>query len=176
MKPCPSCGYGNSDTGLKCGICARDISAVPVLIERPPEKEAWPLILTGLLLMLCGLAFFVTGNFADKPARPASGETEFSDEASFSYDGVIYALDKMGQQRFLPSGEKRKVAPLIYSHDDRVACAAVRLIGGWLRSGEEPGDEQFWRETLAKAASAGSPAVRLLAAQEAVPAAGLKSE
>ena len=22
MKKCPSCGYGNPDTGLKCGICA----------------------------------------------------------------------------------------------------------------------------------------------------------
>lgn len=169
IKTCPSCGYGNPDASPKCGICARDISTVPVIVERLPEKESLGLILTGLLLVVCGLAFFVSGRFADKPARPASWETEFSDEASFGYEGVLYSLDKMGQMRFLPREAKRKIVPLMYSPDDRVACAAVRLIGGWLRSGEEPEDEQFWLGILAKAASSGSPAVRRQAALAAEP-------
>jgi hypothetical protein len=167
MKPCPSCGYGNPDSGLKCGICARDISSVPAVQPPAPQKESRLMILTGLLLLACGLAFFVSGLFIDKPARPASGETEFSDEAGFDYEGVLYALDRMAGLDFLPREDKLKVLPLLASHDERVGCAAARLLGAWTREEAAAADARLFFEALVKTAASGRGAVNREAAIEA---------
>lgn len=166
MKPCPVCGYGNSDAALNCAVCGRDVSVVPVRPERRPEKESRLMLLAGLLLLTCGAAFIVTGKLAEKPPRPASGETEFSDEASFSYEGVLAGLDEMSRLRFLPREDKLKVLPLLNSRDERVAYAAAKLIGGWVRPEEDPADAKLWFDALLQAASAGGAAARGQAALE----------
>ena len=167
MKPCPSCGYGNPDQDQKCGICARDITAVPVkTVVKQSQTESNLLLVAGLLLLGCGAGYFITSSIAKPPPR-ASAETTFSDEASFSYDGTLYALDKLGTLRFLPSAYRRSVAPLLACPDDRVACAAARLAGEWARSYEDPTEAKILFEALLKAASSGSRIARRSAALQA---------
>ncbi|MBI4351246.1 MAG: HEAT repeat domain-containing protein [Elusimicrobia bacterium] len=171
MRKCPVCGYGNPDAGVKCGICARDITAVPVKAESLPEKEAGrpgPMLLAGLLLLLCGgLYFFLEYSPWKKEAPVQSGENAVTDENSFSYEGVLYGLDKMSGMRFLTEGDKRRVPPLLSCPDDKVAYAAARLIGAWSRSETDAALGKFWFETLLYAASSGRPVARRQAAMEA---------
>ena len=142
MKPCPSCGYGNPDQNNKCGICARDIAAVRIKAVPRPQKESKLMLLTGLLLLACGAAYFILTAIT-KLVPAATGETAFSDETSFTYDGVLYALEKMGGLRFQPAADRRRVAPLLASPDDRVASAAAKLAGQWARSSEDPAEARL---------------------------------
>ena len=171
MKKCPSCGYGNPDTGLKCGICAANIAAVPVKAEPVPEKESGRpslMALSGLLLLLCGgLYFFMENSPWKKEAPVQSGENAVTDENSFTYEGVLYALDKMSGLRFLPEADKRRVPPLLSSPDDKVAHAAARLLGAWSRAETDEALGRFWFGTLLGAAASGRPAARRQAALEA---------
>lgn len=166
MKVCPSCGYGNPDQDQKCGICARDITAVPVKIAEKPQTESKLMLVTGLLLLVCGAVYFITTSVTKPPSR-ASADTAFSDEASFNYDGTLYALEKLGGLRFLPSAERRSVAPLLTCPDDRVAGAAAKLAGAWARSSEDPAEAELFFEALLKAASSGSGIARRAAALQA---------
>ena len=170
MKPCPSCGYGNPDQEQKCGICARDITSVPVKTEVSPREESKLMLLAGLLLLACGAVFFFSTSRM-KPPPAASGGTAFSDEASFSYDGVLYALDRIGNLRFLPSADRKGVLPLLSCPDDRVACAAAKLAGAWARSSEDPAERKIMFEALLKAASSGGRIARRSAATQAALAA-----
>ena len=171
MKPCPSCGYGNPDTGVKCGICARDITSVPV--NAGPVREQVPgrpdlMVLAGLLVLACGaLFYFMPDPPGKKEALPESGESAVSDENSFSYEGVLYGLDKMPALRFLPEADKRRVPPLLSSPEDKVAYAAAKLVGAWSRGENDAALRRLWFETLLKAASSGRPPVRRQAAMEA---------
>ena len=166
MKPCPSCGYGNQDQDQKCGICARDISAVPIKIVEKPRTESKLMLVTGLLLLGCGAVYFVTSSVTKPPPR-VSADTPFSDEASFNYDGTLYALDRMGGLRFLTSADRRGVAPLLACPDDRVACAAAKLAGQWVRASEDPVEAELFFSALLKAASSGSRIARREAALQA---------
>ena len=171
MKKCPSCGYGNPDTGLKCGICAKDITAVQAKAEPLPEKGSGRpslMVLSGALLLLCGALYFFMENSPWKKEAPVqSGENAVTDENSFTYEGVLYALDKMSGLSFLPEADKRQVPPLLSSPDDKVAHAAARLIGAWSRAETDEVLGRFWFETLLGAAAAGRPAARKQAALEA---------
>ena len=171
MKLCPSCGYGNPDTALKCGICGRDIAAVPVKAEPAAEKgteRPGLMLVTGLLLLACGALFFFMQNSPWKNEAPAgSGENSVTDENSFTYEGVLYGLDKMSALRFLPEADRRRVPPLLYSAEDRVGHAAASLIGAWARSETDQALGRLWFETLLEAAAKASPVVRRQAAMEA---------
>jgi len=171
MKKCPSCGYGNPDAGAKCGICAKDITSVPVKPDPVREKESSRpslMVLSGLLLLLCGaLVFFMENSPWKKEAPLQSGENAFTDENSFTYEGVLYGLDKMSAMRFLPEADKRRVLPLLSSPEDKVAFAAAKLVGGWARSEADGALRRLWFEALLDAASSGRPVVRRQAALEA---------
>ena len=167
MKPCPSCCYGNPDTGVKCAICGGDISRVAVKTERPPEKESWTLIGVGLLLICCGAVFFFTQRPTGKDQVPKTVGSGLSDEAAFDYGGVLSSLSELERLRFLPREEKTRVAALAASQDDRVGHAAVKLLGKWARGDDEPADRRAWFETLLKSAASGHAAVRRQAAFEA---------
>lgn len=171
MKKCPSCGYGNPDTGLKCGICARDIGTVPAAPEPVVKEESarpGPMVLAGMLLLVCGAVYFFMENSPWKKEVPVtSGENAVTDENSFTYEGVLYALDKMSSLDFLTEGDKRQVPPLLSSPDDKVAHAAATLIGVWSRAETDGALGRFWFETLLGAAESGRPAARKQAALEA---------
>lgn len=177
MKPCPSCGYGNPDAGVKCGICAGDISAVPVKPEPAPVKKSTSpnlMVFAGLLLLACAALFFFMQNSPwGKEVLPESGDTAATDESSFSYEGVLYGLDKMTSLRFLPEAERRRVPALLSSPDDKVAYAAAKLTGAWSRAETDERLRRLWFETLLEAASSGRPVVRRQAALEAGFAAAL---
>jgi hypothetical protein len=166
MKPCPSCGYGNSDQNNKCGICARDITAVQIRTVPQPQRESKLILLTGLLLLACGAAYYISTSLV-KPPRSASAGTAFSDEASFSYDGVAYALDKMDGLRFLPAADRRNVLKLLACPDDRVVMAAARLAGEWVRSAEDPAEAKLFYDALLRTAASGSRIARRSAALQA---------
>lgn len=170
MKTCPSCGYGNPDTGVKCGICARDMTGVPVKAEpvrgkRPGRPEL--MVLAGLLVLACGALFFFMPASWKNEALPESGGGAVTEENSFRYEGVLYGLDKMSALRFLPEADKRRVPPLLSSPDDKVAYAAARLIGAWSRGETDAALRRLWFETLLVTASSGRPPVRRQAALEA---------
>jgi len=171
VKPCPSCGYGNPDSGVRCGICAKDITDVRIKAEPVPEKDpARPglMLLTGLLLLACGALFFFMQNPPWRKEAPVeSGENAVTDENSFDYGGVLYSLGKMEKLRFLPEADKRLVPPLLSSPDDRVAHAAAKTIGAWARSEKDPALGRFWFQTLLDASSSARPAARKQAALEA---------
>jgi len=177
MKSCPSCGYGNPDAGVKCGICSGDISAVAVKPEPAAKKELISpifMVFAGLLLLACGALFFFMQNSPwGKEVIPESGDTAAADESSFTYEGVLYGLDKMASLRFLPEAERRRVPALLSSSDDKVAYAAAKLTGAWARAETDERLRRFWFETLLEAASSGRPVVRRQAALEAGFAAAL---
>ncbi len=177
MKTCPSCGYGNPDAGLKCGICAQDIAGVPAKAAAIPENNLNSsnlMVLAGLLLLLCGALFYFMQNSPWKQETlTESGEDAVTDENSFSYEGVLYSLDKMKELRFLPEADRRRALPLFSSSDDRVAIAAVKAAGAWARAEKEEALGRLWFETLLETASSGRPAVRRQAALEAGFAAAL---
>ena len=163
MKNCPSCGYGNGPEALKCGICGRDLASVPFLAPAAPPlvKESYLLTGAGLLLLFCGLFFFLYQNFprADRlPAVAAPGAE------AFNRDGVIASLEKMRTLRFLPPADKRRVPPLLLGSDERVALAAARTLGVWVRDDISPGDRELWFEALLKGARSAPPAARRQAA------------
>ncbi len=168
MRECPSCGYGNPDTGPKCGICGRDISSVQAKAAPAPQKSSGLMLFAGLLLLACGaLCFFMQDPPSGKAVPAGDGGNVVTDENSFNYEGVLYALDKTTALRFLPDADKRRIPPLLLSHDDRVGCAAAGLIGSWARSETDPALRRSWFETLLGAASSGRPVVRRQAALEA---------
>lgn len=167
MKPCPSCGYGNPDTGVKCAICGKDVSRVPVKAERPPEKESRLMIAAGLLLLCCGAAFFFLQRVTGTDPAPASVKTAFSEEAAFDYSGVLDSLSELGKLRFLPAADKARILPLAASPDDRVGRAAVRLLGSWAREEKDPAAAAVWFEALLKTAASGRTIARTQAAFEA---------
>lgn len=171
MKKCPACGYGNPDTDLKCGICARNITAVTVVSEPAVEKASSRpslMVLAGILLLLCGAVyFFIEYSPWKKEVPAASGENAVTDENSFSYEGVLYSLDKMSSMNFLTEGDKRQVLPLLSSPDDKAAHAAATLIGAWSRAETDEALGRFWFGTLLGAAASGRPAARKQAALEA---------
>lgn len=168
MKKCPFCGYGNPATGVKCSICAADVSAVPVSEEPAPAPKMDLMPQIGLLLLACAALFLLVNNSPWKKALPAeNGEDAVTDENSFTYEGTLYGLDKMSALRFLPEADRRRVPPLLSSRDDRVGYAAAKLIGAWARSETSPGLGRFWFEALLQAASTGRPVVRRQAALEA---------
>lgn len=170
MKKCPSCGYGNPDTAVKCGICAGDITAVPLKADPVTEKEsARPglMVLAGLLLLFCGALYFFMENSPWKKETPVqSGEDSVTDENSFTYEGVLYGLDKMSSMRFLPEADKRRVPPQLSSPEDKVAHAAAVLLGNWSRTDADEALRRVWFEALLDAASSGRPVVRRQAALE----------
>lgn len=167
MKTCPSCGYGNRDKDQKCGICARDIAAVPAKAE-VEKSRAWAglMLAAGLILTGCGAAYFLLSG-VPKPPPSVSRDTTFSDEVPFSYDGALYALDRLENLRFLPAADRRRVLPLLACPDDRVAYSAARLAGGWARSCGDPGEAKILFEGLLKAAGSGSRLARRSAALQA---------
>jgi hypothetical protein len=168
VKKCPACGYANSGDA-SCGVCGRDISSVSPLPEVRAKKDRAMPLLAAVLLLCCLAAFFVTGG----PGRGNSAREgeNFSDEASFGYEGVIYSLDRMAELKFLPQEDRLRTLPLLNSRDERVACAAVRAAGRWARSGAR--DAAVFVEALRAAAKTGPEACRALAAAElpAAPAA-----
>ncbi len=166
MKTCPSCGYGNPDQDQKCGICAKDLSAIPAKAAAKPQTGSGLMLGAGLLLLACGALYFITSSVAKPPAR-ASANTYFLDEASFSYDGTLYALDKMGSLRFLPAADRHRILPLLTSPDDRVARAAAKLTGAWARSSENSAEAKVLFEALLRTAASGSRIARRAAAFQA---------
>lgn len=123
--------------------------------------------LAGLLLLACGALFFFMQNSPwKKEAPPESGMNAVTDENSFTYEGVLYGVDKMSALRFLPEADRRRVPPLLSSPDDKVAYAAAKLIGAWARDENDGALARLWFETLLEAASSGRPIVRRQAALE----------
>ena len=159
MKKCPSCGYVNSGAAA-CGVCGRDLSSVASLPENKRKKDRSMPLLAAVLLLCCLAAFFVTGGRKGTPAAPR--EENFSDEASFGYEGVIYSLDRMGELEFLSTEDRLKVLPLMKSRDERVACAAVRVAVKWARSGAP--DSKVFAVALRAPAESGPEACRAQAA------------
>lgn len=173
MRVCPSCGYGNGAAALKCGICGRDISAVPVLAPPPEKKEAWLMTAAGLLVLFCGLFFFLYQNFPRTAGQPADVVDAAEGEDSFNnYDGVVYSLEKMRALRFLPGTDKLRVPPLLLSREERVALAAAATLGAWAREDALAADRELWFEALLKGARSALPAARRQAALAAGYAAG----
>ena len=132
------------------------------------------MVLAGLLLLLCGALFYFMQNSPwRKEALTESGENAVADENSFSYEGVLYSLDKLEELRFLPEADRRRVPPLLSSPDDRVASAAAKVVGAWARAEKDEALGRLWFETLLETAASGRPAVRRQAALEAGFAAAL---
>jgi hypothetical protein len=168
MRRCPGCGYDNPGGALKCGVCGGDVSGVP---EAPrPEKRTEPDLLpaVGLLLLFCAGFFYLYQHAPWRRApAPSTGEDAATDEASFSYDGVVYSLDRMRELRFLPREDKLRVPPLLQSRDDLTAFSAASALGQWAREASEGEDRRRWFEALLKAAASGRTVPRRQAAMEA---------
>jgi hypothetical protein len=164
MKRCPSCGYDNPDYGVKCHICARDISAIKPWSPAPPEKEAGLMILAGVLLILCGAAFYFFQRLGPKPAPQAPA----ADDAAYNYYGIAYALDKMKTMRFLPQEDKVKVLKLLSCHDVRVSRGAAVLAGQWAGEEGDTPDGSLFFDSLIWAAFSGGPAAAEAGVQAAL--------
>jgi len=168
VRECPACGYPNSDPAAQaCGVCGRGLSAVA---ERAPAEGRRPdrlMPALAVLLLLCALAAFYLAH--RRIPAPVPGESAFADEAGFGYEGVLYSLAAMGEQRFLPPEDKLRVLPLLDSRDERVAAAAAGLAGKWLESETDPALAGALRLALEKAAAGAPPAVRERAAAALAP-------
>ncbi|MDA8130585.1 MAG: hypothetical protein M0011_03665 [Elusimicrobia bacterium] len=166
MKKCPSCGYVNRGPGDKCAICGRDLAAVACTAEpEPRRRRAVPDLAPGLILLACGAFVLYRGlhHSAAKPALPEPRkETVFS-----AYGGAVYSLDKMSAQRFLPVSDKMDALRLLSSEKEKVAYAAAKAAGSWLRAEKDPvASREIFDRLLAASASA-VPAARSQAAIEA---------
>jgi len=157
MRKCPSCAYENADNIRKCGICGRDISAVPVTVLPSPQRNSYAMLIAGVLLLACGVFFFVRQSSPEKKKSASrSAENAVTDEQSFNYEGVLYGLDKMGELKFLSDSDKRRVPPLISSPDHKVSYAAVKLIGTWSRDVSDQ-DRGRWLAILLETAESSAP-------------------
>lgn len=164
MKRCPSCAYGNPGSAEKCHVCACPLAGVPERPDPQPEKKAPHMPLAAGALLLCAGVFWLLQTYAWKPGEPAPAA---ADDASFSYDGVAYSLDKMAGLRFLPEEDKLNALPLLASPDGRVAEAAAKAAGAWARAEEDPGLARRLFEALLAAAATGHDGARRQAALEA---------
>ncbi len=162
MKTCPSCGYVNANGAARCGICARDISAVPVVEPPRPRDERG---MAAAAAVLAGCALLAAGIFLlQKPAgRPAPS----SDDAPFDNAGTLYSLEQMRTLKFLPPADKEKAAALAYSPDEDVAFAAVKLAGDWSRASLSGAEARGWFSVLLSAARGTRGPVSAQAAREA---------
>lgn len=168
MKTCPACGYDhNPDSGEKCAVCRRDISAVPPRAEPPaPKNGGKGMLVAGILLLLCALAAFIlqTGSARTDSGRRAEAPAQFENTADS--DSVLYSLDKMGELRFLPLRDKKLVLPLLENGDDRVGYLAAVRIGEWARAEKDPAAAALWFGALIEAAASGPVSSRRQAAFE----------
>ncbi len=172
MRVCPSCGYGNA-AALKCAICGRDLAAVPVRLPPLEEKDSGLMLGACLLVLFCGLFFFLYQNFPRSSGEPAEVVDAAAGEDSFNnYDGVVYSLEKMRGLRFLPGADKLRVPPLLLSREERVALAAAATLGEWAREDALAADRRLWFEALLKGARSALPAARRQSALAAGYAAG----
>ncbi|HNW43416.1 MAG TPA: hypothetical protein PKI19_02860 [Elusimicrobiales bacterium] len=163
MKRCPKCNYDNADQAEKCGICQCSLSGVAPAAMPVPEKksgQAWALLLSGALLLACGFFFFRA-----PPAVPAAPPQPSAEDA-FTYEGVLYPLEKMKQLRFLPLADKRSAAELMSSPEEKVGFAAAELAGIWARESALPAERREFFESLLKAAGESRGAARRQAAVE----------
>lgn len=168
MKKCPSCGY-QASTGAACGVCGRDLGAVPELAVPKKSKDMAMPFLAAALLACAAVAFFFFGR-GGKP-EPVAAVPGPSEVDEFGYEGALYALERMEGLKFLPEEDKLRVLPLLESSDGRVAFAAVKLAGKWLtESAGTPGAEPLL-DALIRAALSGAPELRKQAAMEIAAAA-----
>jgi len=168
MKKCPACSYGNEDRCVKCGICGRDISAVRVSVPPAPVKNSYAMfVAAGLIAGCAALFFFMQNSPWRKEPPPVSGESAANDESSFSYDGVLYSLQKMSGLEFLPEADKSRVAGLVQSPDYRVSGAALELLGAWAADPADPLRRRWFGELLGAAETSGHISSRHKAALEA---------
>ena len=152
MKKCPACSYGNEDRSVKCGICGRDISAVRVSVPPAPVKNSYAMFVAAGLIAGCAALFFFMQNSPWRKEPPqVSGESAANDESSFSYDGVLYSLQKMSGLAFLPESDKLRVARLALSPDYRVSEAALELLGAWAADPADPRRRRWFSELLSAA-------------------------
>jgi len=164
MKHCPKCAYDNADSAGKCEVCQGSLTGVASIAIQVPEKsglQAWSFLFSGILLLACG-AYFIR---APLPV-PKAPQSVFR-EGNFTYEGVLYSLEKMKQLRFLPLADRRSVAELLYSQDEQTGFAAAELVGAWSRFSAVPGECSEFFTALLKAAGASHGAARRQAAMEA---------
>lgn len=164
MKHCPQCAYDNADKAEKCEVCQGPLSCVAITHMQVPEKsgrKAWFFMFSGILLLALG-AYFTWA-----PVSVPKSVTRLSPEDGFTYEGVLYSLEKMKPLRFLPLADKRSAAALLYSPDERVGFAAAELVGAWSRFSPEPGQCLEFFKALLKAAAQSHGAARRQAAMEA---------
>ncbi len=162
MKTCPSCGYVNNNEAAKCGICARDISSVPV-VEPPKPRDERGMAAAAAVLAGCGLLAAGVFLMREPAGRPASS----SDGAPFDNAGTLYSLEQMRTLKFLPAADKEKAAALAYSPDENVAFTAVKLAGDWSRASLSAGEARRWFSALLAAARGTRGPVSAQAAREA---------
>jgi len=111
----------------------------------------------GLLVLLCGLFFFLYQNFPRTAGQAAETVDAAPGGDSFNnYDGVVYSLKKMRGLRFLPAADKLRVPPLLLSREERVALAAGYAAGYGLDPAPYAGEI---REVSAGLISAGDAAL-----------------
>lgn len=163
MKKCPACGYGNPAGRLNCAVCGRDLGGVRAEIPPAPQKGPNYMLVSGLILLACAALFYALQKYAWKEGAPAAAD----EEAQFSYEGVVYSLEKLAGLRYLPAEEKKRVLPLLKSADEKSAFAAAKAVGAWSRSEPDGELSRLWLESLLDASGSGSAAVRRQAALEA---------
>lgn len=163
MKQCPACGYGNPADRPHCAVCGRDLGGVPAAALPAPQKGPNYMLASGLILLACAALFYALQNYAWKGGAPAAA----AEEERFSYEGVVYSLDKLAGLRYLPAADKKRVLPLLASSDEKAAFAAAKTVGAWSR-GEADGElRRLWLESLLAASASGRPSARRQAALEA---------
>ena len=167
MRVCPSCGYGSPDAAARCGVCGGDVSGVaPVPAPAAPAGAGPALVAAGLLALLCAAAAFALWPRLFPEPAPAPSYDEVRYGTAFSYDGVRASVARLGEQRFLPPGDKLRALRLLESPDPKVAEGAAGLAGLWLREAGGLAAGAPFMEALLKAAAGGAPGQRRRAAQE----------
>lgn len=165
MKRCPKCAYDNADQAEECEICRGSLAGiVPVAIpvsRQEKSRQARSFMLSGILLLACGLFFFRA------PAPAPESASGLSPDGGFTYEGVLHPLEKMKRLRFLPLEDRRGVAELLYSPEEKVGFAAAQLLGVWARGPASPEERRIFFEALLKAAAESRGAARSQAALEA---------
>lgn len=162
MKKCPACGYGNPADRLNCAVCGRDLGGVRAAALPVPQKGGPNyMLVSGLILLACAALFYALQTYAWKGGAAAA------EEARFSYEGVVYSLEKLAGLRYLPAEDKKRVLPLLASSDERVAFAAAKAVGAWSRGEADGGLRRLWLQSLLDASGSGPSSARRQAALEA---------
>ena len=165
MKHCPKCAYDNVDQAENCEVCRGSLAGiVPLTMPAAGHENRGQgrlVMLSGILLLVCGFFFFRA------PGTAPESAPRLSAEGGFTYEGVLYPLEKMKRLRFLPLKDRRGVAELLYSPEEKVGFAAAELLGVWARAPVRAEERRVFFEALLKAAAESRGSARSRAAIEA---------